>query len=295
MSSMLRPSSSLARGRFTRQARALLLFYVWVLATVVAAEAARRALLAGMAGDGGLGLRAFAGEWAKAAVRCGMALAVQTALRARRRPGEGLGMAAEPVVRMLCLAAASDAAVSTWYLAKHVGSSRTHVPFYLAYPLLIAKVFVWEVAFDFVHYWCHRLSHAHPLVYRLSHRTHHRGYRSQKTPTPLATYQQGALDLCVSNAIPAAFALAVVDATLGPVGAAAQEVLWAQKVFVEVAGHNGLDETTWTAFPVCVWLPRVLDIHIRSRDHHMHHKRPSCNFGKRTTLWDRAFGTLATV
>ena len=161
--------------------------------------------------------------------------------------------------------------------------------------LLIAKLFVWEVAFDFVHYWCHRLSHAHPLVYRLSHRTHHRGYRSQKTPTPLATYQQGALDLCVSNAIPAAFALAVVDATLGPVGAAAQEVLWAQKVFVEVAGHNGLDETTWTAFPVCVWLPRVLDIHIRSRDHHMHHKRPSCNFGKRTTLWDRAFGTLATV
>ena len=69
----------------------------------------------------------------------------------------------------------------------------------------------------------------------------------------------------LSNAIPAALALVAVDRTLGRMSPLAIEVLFAQKVFVEVAGHYGLSETTWTAFPLCrLVTPRAWHVAIRS-------------------------------
>ena len=60
-----------------------------------------------------------------------------------------------------------------------------------------------------------------------------------------------------------------------------------------VAGHCGCHSDA-TSFPQCVWLPRLLGIALTTRDHDAHHTRPkACNFAKRFTLWDRAFGTLA--
>ena len=176
---------------------------------------------------------------------------------------------------MVFLAAVSDASVIRWYFHKDDDRITNNVDVgalaSLGYwwALLVLKAFTWEVVFDLAHYWMHRLSHANTALYRLSHRVHHRGYQPNKSraPTPLATFQQGAIDLVLSNAIPAALALVAVDRTLGCMSPLAIELLFAQKVFVEVAGHNGLSETTWTAFPLCVWLPRALGIAIRSRDH----------------------------
>ena len=246
--------------------------------------------------------RLFLFAWLSAIWRNVCALAVQTVCRAQRRKGEtpvALHLTIQPVARMVFLAAVSDASVIRWYFHKDDDRITNNVDVgalaSLGYwwALLVLKAFTWEVVFDLAHYWMHRLSHANTALYRLSHRVHHRGYQPNKSraPTPLATFQQGAIDLVLSNAIPAALALVAVDRTLGCMSPLAIEPLFAQKVFVEVAGHNGLSETTWTAFPLCVWLPRALGIAIRSRDHHAHHVHPSCNFGKRTMLWDKVFGT----
>jgi sterol desaturase/sphingolipid hydroxylase (fatty acid hydroxylase superfamily) len=80
-----------------------------------------------------------------------------------------------------------------------------------------------------------------------------------------------------------------------PVGGGARffELLWAYKVWVEVAGHTGVDAPRATSFPQCVWLPRALGCALRTAEHEQHHLSPGCNFSKRFTLWDRVFGTYS--
>jgi sterol desaturase/sphingolipid hydroxylase (fatty acid hydroxylase superfamily) len=162
----------------------------------------------------------------------------------------------------------------------------------------VAVSFCFEVAFDLGHYGAHRACHAAgggalARFLRRSHATHH-GAHGAHGLGPVLAYEQSPTDLVACNALPALAALAALAAARGrPLAAGDAALLWAYKAYVEVAGHCGCHSDA-TSFPQCVWLPRLLGIALTTRDHDAHHTRPkACNFAKRFTLWDRAFGTLA--
>mmetsp|Transcript_21629 Transcript_21629/g.69648 ORF Transcript_21629/g.69648 Transcript_21629/m.69648 type:complete len:263 (-) Transcript_21629:129-917(-) len=152
--------------------------------------------------------------------------------------------------------------------------------------------FLFEVVFDFFHYWTHRLCHATSLgLLRRSHAIHHR----TASLAPIAAYEQGLLDVLLCNAAPAAAALALVETLLPVGGHQTTALLWTYKAYVEVAGHVGIHSRA-TSFPQCVWLPRLLGIALSTEDHDRHHSHHGKgNFSKRFLLWDHLFGTyLAT-
>ncbi|GBG30112.1 Cholesterol 25-hydroxylase [Hondaea fermentalgiana] len=154
--------------------------------------------------------------------------------------------------------------------------------------VFVLKSFIFEVIFDFLHYWGHRLSHEFPRLYRF-HRSHHKFLH----PNPLATYQQHPYDIVFTNLVPNVVAVLLLRNVLGlTFGGFDYTLLMCYKVFVEIAGHAGV-ESTATSFPQCAPLPQALGIELRTYDHDLHHSFPgmACNFSKRFTLWDRLFGT----
>jgi sterol desaturase/sphingolipid hydroxylase (fatty acid hydroxylase superfamily) len=59
----------------------------------------------------------------------------------------------------------------------------------------------------------------------------------------------------------------------------------------EMAGHKGTRSFPTPAFQQFIWLPRFLRIGLYAEDHDMHHSHNNCNYSKRFSLWDKAFGT----
>eukprot|EP00899_Mesostigma_viride_P027510 jgi/Mesvir1/7944/Mv11865-RA.1 len=149
------------------------------------------------------------------------------------------------------------------------------------YATFIPLSLLWEVIFDLGHYIVHRLAHAVPVLYRLAHKAHHR----YAHPSALAAYQHDPLDLVLSNLVPSVLAQAVV-----PLSTRQFHMIFAYKVFLEVAGHSG---HYWkgSCFPQAMQLPQMLGIQIKTEDHDLHHSRVNCNYSKRFTLWDKLFGT----
>lgn len=157
--------------------------------------------------------------------------------------------------------------------------------------------FVWELAFDFGHYWVHRACHASKALYQTVHKTHHQ----HRSPSPLTTYDHSALDVLASNTAPAMLAFALLAALRAPLrGEAELQLLFAYKAYVEVAGHSGVDVRP-RSFPQFVWLPACVPC-VRSpdgysgiaghtREHDWHHAVLRCNFSKRFRVWDVVFGT----
>jgi sterol desaturase/sphingolipid hydroxylase (fatty acid hydroxylase superfamily) len=45
------------------------------------------------------------------------------------------------------------------------------------------------------------------------------------------------------------------------------------------------------SFSQCVWIPRAFNISLYTEDHTLHHSNNNCNYSKRFSLWDKAFGT----
>ncbi|KAG8470536.1 hypothetical protein KFE25_008957 [Diacronema lutheri] len=157
--------------------------------------------------------------------------------------------------------------------------------------------FLWELAFDFCHYWVHRACHASTLLYQLVHKTHHQ----HRSPSPLTTYDHSPLDVLASNALPAMLAFALLSALRLPlVGEAERQLLFAYKSYVEVGGHSGVDARP-RSFPQFVWLPAMIPcLHTadgyagiagHTREHHWHHAVLRCNYSKRFRVWDVVFGT----
>ncbi|KAH9255179.1 hypothetical protein BASA81_006619 [Batrachochytrium salamandrivorans] len=160
--------------------------------------------------------------------------------------------------------------------------------------LFIPRTFVFELVFDFGHYWAHRLVHSQPWLYKLSgHKTHHQVVH----PTPFSTFHQELVDSLLSNVLPYFTALAVLDRGLGICFTPNQLLLaLGLKTYVEVAGHVGVLDSRATSFPQCVWLPRTLGIALQTKDHDLHHTHGGrSNFAKRFTLFDKLFGTYAQV
>jgi len=159
--------------------------------------------------------------------------------------------------------------------------------------------FCFEVVFDFFHYLTHRILH-HRWVYKYFHKKHH----IFQHPTSITTFYQDPIDWIMTNSIPTYLALLVTGSMISY---AMFHWILVYKAFVEISGHSGKMLYPSTSFPQFKWLPKWFSMELSTEDHdlhhslnyqlhmsshgHVHHLLDHCNFGKRFSLWDKAFGT----
>lgn len=228
----------------------------------------------------------------------------------RRQPPPSWARSAEALARTFLLACTAEAAMA--WCALHAaavrgadgGADAGGADASVAGQLLrLAPVsFVWEVLFDFGHYWAHRLCHESPWLYRHVHKAHHRFLH----PSALTTAYFSLADVALTNLGPSLLAFAAVP----PMSPLQVAVLLAYKRVIEIAGHSGMDSSGAVtarfhvfgvvplayftcSLPQLVWLGRALNIETTIAAHDLHHSYPgfACNFASRLSLWDRVFGT----
>lgn len=147
--------------------------------------------------------------------------------------------------------------------------------------MFIPYSFIFELVFDFFHYWTHRASHKIPCLYRRFHSIHHRHVHI----SIYTTFEHHIADLLFTNMFPILLTAYLLHPT------AFFLCVWIMyKVLEEMYGHIGV-ATHASSFPQCIWLPRWLGIELYSMDHAHHHRNPHVNFSKRFVVWDRVFGT----
>jgi len=151
----------------------------------------------------------------------------------------------------------------------------------LEYLLFIPNSFVFELLFDFFHYWTHRFGHSHPLIYKHIHKLHH----SDPLVNAYNTFHHTFADIVLTNAVPI-----LLTSYLFPLPRFTLTLLFWFKTIVEVSGHTGKDTTS--SFLQFIYLPRLFGIELYSRDHGLHHYNPNFNFSKRFSIWDKVFGTF---
>lgn len=144
--------------------------------------------------------------------------------------------------------------------------------------------FIFELIFDFFHYWAHRLVHHVPFLYIYVHKKHHR----HVAPLEMTTYYQETLDIILSNSLPL-----IITALITPIHISPFQLhcILVYKEFVEISGHCGRELRPTGSFTQFIWLPRLLNIVLHTEDHYLHHKESNCNYSKRFSLWDKVFGT----
>lgn len=250
-----------------------------------------------LAGDG------FASLWLSSCIRCALSVGVITWLTRRaapigpRRDGPTRAEARIIWLKVALLSAPSDALALTLAARLALGGGRSATPALLMRPaVFVLQSFVWELVFDFFHYWVHRACHSSPLAYRLVHKAHHR----YAAPSPLTTFAHAPLDVLASNLVPALLAFCTLALMGAPiVGVSERQLLFAYKSYVEVAGHAGVDARP-RSFPQFTWLPSAIPargvtgrggITAHTREHDWHHAVLRCNFSKRFRVWDILFGT----
>jgi sterol desaturase/sphingolipid hydroxylase (fatty acid hydroxylase superfamily) len=143
--------------------------------------------------------------------------------------------------------------------------------------------FVFEIIFDFCHYWTHRILHSNTFLYVNIHKKHHKF----KYPTAILTYYHTPLDLIITNSIPQFCSLLL----LPHLSLYQFIVILNYKSFIEISGHTSKCLYPIGSFVQCIWLPRFLDIALYAEDHTLHHSNTFGNYGKRFSLWDKWFQT----
>ena len=166
----------------------------------------------------------------------------------------------------------------------HLASPDIAAASMIAVPIFLIKSFAFEVIFDLVHYWMHRSAHAHPLLYRWVHKTHHSfGVCAE------ASLCMSPLDVVISYCIP--FYVAYYCCVFG-FSPFELQLLSTYLTYQEIGGHLNKYMRPTSSFAQCVWLPRWLGIELYTEDHDKHHSLNNCNFSKRFSLWDKLFGTF---
>lgn len=155
--------------------------------------------------------------------------------------------------------------------------------------IFIPVSFIFEIIFDFFHYWSHRLLHSHSLLYQYIHKTHH----AHVDVTPIDTFVQHPLDLILSNAIPSMLALNITKKIFGiEISLFLLTIMMMYKSYIELLGHSDIDTKKTSSFVQFIWITRLLNISLFSKDHLIHHSHVMYNFSKRFSLWDKLFGTF---
>lgn len=143
--------------------------------------------------------------------------------------------------------------------------------------------FIFELIYDFMHYWIHRYAHTNKILYKYIHKIHH----SRTHTTYLDTYYQHPLDLILSNSIP--FILSIF--LLNNLTYLHFCLITVYKTAVEIAGHTGKKTYPTSSFPQFPWLVKYLNIELYTEDHDLHHRKLNYNFSKRLSIWDKLFNT----
>jgi sterol desaturase/sphingolipid hydroxylase (fatty acid hydroxylase superfamily) len=147
---------------------------------------------------------------------------------------------------------------------------------------IIPYLFLFEIVFDFFHYWTHRMCHVIPFLYRHVHRFHHSIYPIETS----ITFLHHPLDLLITNFLPL-----VVSMWICPLDAYTVTLMMWYKSLQEIAGHTG-KVLKGSSFTPCIWIPKWFGISLYSCDHELHHRFYGYNFSKRFSLWDKVFGTF---
>lgn len=180
-----------------------------------------------------------------------------------------------------------DAIMETWhwFLLELMLTSDATIMHWSTFMQFIAKSFLFEVMFDFFHYWMHRICHSSRYLYIAVHKTHHRN----TVPYVLTTFDHNIFDLALTNMMP--FLAATYFISFGPKWHQ-MEIQWllVYKTYVEMAGHSGL-QLKGVSFPQFPWLQWWLNAGLSIRDHDMHHRYPTVNFSKRFKIFDKLFST----
>lgn len=141
--------------------------------------------------------------------------------------------------------------------------------------------FLYEIIFDFFHYWTHRLEH-NGSIYKYTHKMHH----AYQYTLIQFTYSHHPLDILITNVIPHFLTLFIVP----NISKFTYSALLTYKIFIEICGHTGKQSNS-SSFPQCIWLPRLLNIELTTKCHDNHHIYSTCNYSKRFSIWDKIFGT----
>lgn len=140
---------------------------------------------------------------------------------------------------------------------------------------------LFELVFDFFHYWVHRIAHEQAWLYRQVHKLHH----SIIHPNIFTIYMMDIYDVFASNFFPymAAFLLTPQFTEWQ------YHLMFAYKLYIEIAGHTGkhAKATSFCQFPFLKYTGIVL----RTNDHDLHHHAFTVNYSKRFVIWDKLFGT----
>jgi sterol desaturase/sphingolipid hydroxylase (fatty acid hydroxylase superfamily) len=168
---------------------------------------------------------------------------------------------------------------STLFASRSSYSSRLDLLYF------IPISFFFEIIFDLFHYIGHRTLH-HNKIYKYLHKKHHKF----KHPIAITTFYQDPLDLILTNSIPTFLAVFMIS----QVSHLQFHFIVVYKNFIEISGHSGKLSYPTSSFPQFIWLPKILNIELYTEDHDLHHSLNTCNYGKRFSLWDKAFTTYKT-
>jgi sterol desaturase/sphingolipid hydroxylase (fatty acid hydroxylase superfamily) len=146
--------------------------------------------------------------------------------------------------------------------------------------------FLYEIIFDFCHYWLHRICHVNNFLYINIHKKHHKHYNL----TSIVTFYQNPLDFVLTGIIPEMITLYILHSLFFKLSGFQFILILNYKLFSEIAGHSG-KHTNSCGFVQFIWLPRFLNIEIHTEDHDLHHKLLLCNYSKRFIIWDKLFNT----
>ena len=148
--------------------------------------------------------------------------------------------------------------------------------------LFIPLSFIFEIIFDFFHYWSHRVLH-NKLLFKYFHKKHHKFIH----PKTITTYYQDPIDLLLTNNIPTILgSIVLINRSIF-----LYHLVSVYKSFVEIGGHGGKKCSPSSSFTQFIWLPKKLNIELYTEDHDYHHQNGKCNYSKRFSLWDKLFGT----
>ena len=152
---------------------------------------------------------------------------------------------------------------------------------------------LFDLGLDLGFYTFHLTSHRNKYLFKMIHADHHTD--TAKTHGRLVSYETYTITwletaiifFCYTLGL--GFCLLAQTPTFAPltVFQLAALITWGHTV--ELSGHTS---STWT--PSCHpqrVIFQILKLDLRVQHHTMHHERPLTNFSKRTTLYDRLFGT----
>jgi len=169
--------------------------------------------------------------------------------------------------------------LSFYLIVNNIATLTTNIGNDIIY--FIPKSFIFELIFDFCHYWMHRTLHMYPILYINIHKKHH----NDKLIDIYTTFSHTIPDYLLTNTLPLIITSSIIPMTTYQI-----TIQFMYKVLLEIAGHSGKVNKS-SSFAQCIWLPRLFNIELKTNDHNTHHINAQYNFSKRFSIWYKLYGT----